>query len=217
MSKLAARPRLTADDYLTIALMRDNSEGVRWLRDNLPALRGMVESWNHRADPGEQHRELVQALVAADMEANTPPELRAPVLATDPSDPRACSVCMAIIEDLDAPCPACVAAGRLAGTPAPGHGADIAELRRAHDLAPAAVVHPLDAPGATPTIETVREVVPRMSNSINRAPLPPSPPPARVYRADETCNSCGRLAELHEDRGGPIGHGFQPQSAPVIT
>jgi len=129
-----------------------------------------------------------------------------PLVPFEFSDAQRCSVCLSVIPDLDLPCPACVEAGRLAATPQAGHGADIAELQRAREQSP------LDVPGATPPIERVTSApVPRVSNAINRAPLPTPPPPARAYSATETCNACGRLGELHMDKGGPIGHVFEPQ------
>ena len=76
-------------------------------------------------------------------------------------------------------------------------------------------ISPLDIQGATPAIETVTVVdAPRISNALRKPPIPPPLPPSRIYTAAETCASCGRLPELHEDRGGPIGHAYQVQ--PVI-
>ena len=228
MSKLATRPRLTADDYLTLA----------WVRDNMGTLRAMVESWDadarylaESALPADRKIELVgvDALKPREVSQSatlsredgdtllrsasgmTDDELTAALAiplgdAAPISDAQRCSVCLSVIPDLDLPCPACVEAGRLAATPQAGHGADIAELQRAREQSP------LDVPGATPPIERVTSApVPRVSNAINRAPLPTPPPPARAYSATETCNACGRLGELHMDKGGPIGHVFEPQ------
>lgn len=106
-----------------------------------------------------------------------------------------CSVCMSVLTDLDAPCATCVAAGRFNASPESLHAAQAAHASP-HAQAP-----------------TVYDT-PRPSNAIStRAPIPPPEPPPRAYTASETCRSCGRLAELHLDKGGPIGHVYEPQQA----
>ena len=237
MAKLATRPRLTADDYLTLA----------WVRDNMGSLRAMVEYHEHEIDPEYSGRDLeetppqvITRVENLDTTLSQPDPRHWPgyIVGVDPGAPEGdrsaylCSVCLTEIPDIDLPCPACVEADRLAATPQSGHGADIAELQRARERAPVNLqelgapsaeslaedlhtkgkAHPLDVPGATPPIERVTSApVPRVSNAINRAPLPTPPPPARAYSATETCNACGRLGELHMDKGGPIGHVFEPQ------
>ena len=115
------------------------------------------------------------------------------------SDASRCSVCLSPILDLDAPCPTCVESGRLQPIPQAGHGQDIAELQQARESAPK--LEP------APVITTE----PRISQAINRAPIPPPLPPLRAYNAGETCRNCGRLPELHQDHGGPIGHNHESQ------
>ena len=114
--------------------------------------------------------------------AETPsPETR-PVLDT-------CSVCLSPIYDLDEPCTTCAQAGRANNTPESLHAA---QARNA-------------SPGST--AQTVHDV-PRLSNSVTRAPIPAPAPPLRAYSHTEACISCGRLPELHESHGGPIGHAY---------
>lgn len=138
------------------------------------------------------------------------------------SDALLCSVCLSPIADLDKPCTACVVAGRLPAAPGFDPQADFAHLANAR-LKP--VAHPLDAPAADisaaelaiyervkarltpPAPAPVRAAVPTVGNSINRAPLPdPIPTGAHTYR--NTCQTCGRLPDLHMNHGGPLQHLF---------
>lgn len=200
MRKIAQRARFT-DERAAV---------VDWLLANKEALAAVVESWNACA-PIQDYNPVA---------AVEPDGVRAPI-----SDASRCSICLAVIPDLDKPCPTCVESGRLSPTPPAGHGSDIAELQRARS-GPGGIPAPnpaldralasLDVPGSTPPIETVTVVdAPRISNAIKRAPVPPPLPPARVYTADETCRSCGRIAELHQDRGGPLGHSYEAQPEKV--
>jgi hypothetical protein len=161
---------------------------LEWIAANREALAGILASWNARDVM------LITGLSTADVELSER-DLEKKVLEMPaPSNPAAvCSVCLSPIADLDEPCPECVKAGRINRTT----NADefLAAQQRA---ASHRVLEDVNVP-------TLQNAVPA------RAPLPPPPPPPRPYSYTETCRACGRLAELHMDKGGPIQHSWEPQ------
>lgn len=218
LSAVAKRGRLTTEDRAAVA----------WLRENLPALASLlgVPTYVNPA-PADVRQENIDAGPFAENPAETSSVEPGTYEIVDVATEQArtvldlCSVCMSPIYDLDAPCETCVQAGRLSATPPVGHGSDIQELQDARASMPAAewinldarekepvAPHPLDVPGGTPPITSVRLAEPTISAAIHRAPLPD--PPARPHSHRETCNQCGRLADLHQSHGGPIGHSFEP-------
>lgn len=175
----AARPRLTGDDQTALA----------WLRENHGVLARMVDSWNEfHAHPSET--DLGGTFITAPL---VYPEIE-PGAGADASKTAvgSCSVCLGPIYDLDSPCATCLKAGRLSADSSP---ADLYAAQAATSSpSPAAPI--FDAP--------------RVSNAVPaRGPIPPPIPPPRAYTPGEVCRACGRLAELHINKGGPIGHVFE--------
>lgn len=158
---------------------------LAWLREKHPMLIAMVESWERfRADADV---DVSETIISNNAELE-------PGAGADASKTAvgSCSVCLGPIYDLDSPCATCLKAGRLSADSSP---ADLYAAQAATSSpSPAAPI--FDAP--------------RVSNAVPaRGPIPPPIPPSRVYTPGEVCRACGRLAELHINKGGPIGHVFE--------
>jgi hypothetical protein len=124
-----------------------------------------------------------------------------------------CAVCLSILAAGITDCETCKAAGvGVLDAPAPDLESPAAELERLEAAAAPGPRVLKDAPfDDSKEFEELRiiEVEPPPPPA-PRVELPPPPPPLRAYTHSETCGSCGRLPELHQELGGPLEHPFQP-------